>query len=208
MERKHLIEESIYNQTKDIANDQLKISYEQAVKADSAAKVAKEQATMAEEAADTARKAKLRAEESETKAREEEHKAKEAENVAKEQRDEAERQRKAADTLRYLALARSLGSQSSQIRSNDPEKADLLAYASYYFTNKYKQRESDLYNSAVFNALTEGSYTKQIWPMHTDATTAISFDRDKGTKDDRFVTVSSYGEIKRHTFDSISNNIT
>jgi hypothetical protein len=208
LERRHLIEESIYDQTKAIANDQLKISYEQAIKADSAAKVAKKKAEEALAAQKEAEQSEAEAKKQERIAKKNERKAKEQELIANEQRNVAETQRKAADTLRYLALARSLGSQSSQIRSNDPEKADLLAYASYYFTNKYKQRESDLYNSAVFNALTEGSYTKQIWPMHTDATTAISFDRDKGTKDDRFVTVSSYGEIKRHTFDDVKNVLT
>ena len=208
LERRHEIDKSIFDQTKDIATAQLEISQEQTKKAEDAAIEANKQKERAESEKQNALDAQAQAELEKRKAELEKRKALDAEKDAKEQRDEAETQRKAAETLRYLALARSLGSQSSQIRSNDPEKADLLAYASYYFTNKYKQRESDLYNSAVFNALTEGSHTKQTWTEHKGATMAISFLEDESDKEDRFVTASAYGEIKRHTFPEATKVLT
>ena len=208
MERKHEIDKSIYDQTKEIAFDQLRISTEQTEEANrqkERAEIEKQNALAAQRQANEER---IEAENQRNEADKQRAEADKQRAEAENQKNNAERNRLKADTLRYIALARSLGSQSSQIRSSDPEKADLLAYVSYDLTNIYKQREPDLYNSAVFNALTEGSHTKQTWTEHKGATMAISFLEDKDDKEDRFVTASTYGEIKRHTFPEATKVLT
>lgn len=207
-EKRAIIDQSINKQMEDIAYEQKKISDERTEEAN-------RQAQRAELEKQNAIHAQQQAKASEALARKEQANAEMQRNEANSQRRQAETQRekaelnkRAADTLRFIALGRSLGSQSSQTRASNKRIANLLAYASYYFTESYKQKEADLYNSAVFNALTEGSYTKQTWSTHKGLTTAISFDSDKSAADKRFVTVSSYGEIKRHTFDPVRNRIT
>lgn len=200
------IEQSVNKQMEEIADGQNLIARDKAKMAEENAEEAQRQAEIAQENANEAKKQAEIAQENAEEAKRQTKIANDNAENASRQEAIARREKSKADTLRYIALGRSLGSQSLQMRSNDVETADLLAYASYYFTNEYKQDEATLYNSAVFNALTEGSHTKQKWVRHKGMVTAISFDRER--KDWRFFTTSSYGEIKCHTFDPVQNKLT
>lgn len=74
--------------------------------------------------------------------------AKASYQVAEQRRLEAEHAKLVADTLNCISLGRTLGSQSYAIyRSGDTELGNMLAYASYLYTNDYG---GDLYTPAVF----------------------------------------------------------
>mgnify|MGYP002624031717 CR=1 FL=1 len=112
---------------------------------------------------------------------------------AEHQRIQAELSKRVADTLSYLALARSLGSLATiQQQSGDTELAALLAYASYLYTTRYG---GNVYYPAVFQPLTQTSQSQKTWAVHTGAVTCIA-NMPKG--DDRLVTASTYGELKIH----------
>ena len=78
--------------------------------------------------------------------------------VAEQQRKEADNQRQqaehaklVADTLNYISLGRTLGSQSYSIyQTGNTELGNMLAYASYLYTHNYG---GDLYTPAVFQTL-------------------------------------------------------
>lgn len=110
---------------------------------------------------------------------------------ADEQRRQAEHAKLVADTLNYISLGRTLGSQSYSIyQTGDKEMGTMLAYASYLFTNDYN---GDLYNPAVFQALTQAAGSQRYWNVHNGSIPRIVFG-----KDGRLLTVSTYGEIFVH----------
>lgn len=197
-EKRAIIEQHINKQMEDIAYEQKKISDERTEEANKQAQIAEAEKKNAIASQNLAKEQAERAEEEKQKAINAQKQADENATIAEKNAIDAQKQEAIARQLRFIALGRSLGSQSSQIRSSNEQLADLLAYASYFFTNKYKQRESDLYNGAVFQALTEGSHTMQTWMKHKGSTMAISFMTNKD--EDCFVTVSNYGEIKRHIY--------
>ena len=105
---------------------------------------------------------------------------------------QAEFSKSVADTLSYVALSRSLGSLAiAQSMSGNQEIADLLCYASYLYTMRYK---ADVNNPVVFQALTLCSESKKEWPEHDAPISCIS----TYTKSNSWVTVSTYGEILQH----------
>jgi hypothetical protein len=111
---------------------------------------------------------------------------------ADEQRHQAEHAKLVADTLNYISLGRTLGSQSYAIyQTGDKELGTMLAYASYLFTNDYG---GDLYNPAVFQALTQAAGSRRYWSIHNGSISRI----DITAKTGRMLTVSTYGEIFEH----------
>ena len=112
--------------------------------------------------------------------------------MAEQQRQEAEYARQVADTLNYLSLGRTLGSQSyALLSSGDKELGTMLAYASYLYTYDYG---GDLYSSSVFLALTQAAGGRRNWSIHNGRITCM----DISPKDGSLLTVSTYGEVMVH----------
>ena len=109
--------------------------------------------------------------------------------MAEQRRLEAEHAKLVADTLNYISLGRTLGSQSYAIyRSGDTELGNMLAYASYLYTNDYG---GDLYTPAVFQALTQSAGGRRSWSVHDSKITRIVFQPKSGN----LLTVSDNGEF-------------
>ena len=114
------------------------------------------------------------------------------------QRRQAERAKLVADTLNYISLGRTLGSQSYALyQAGDTELGNMLAYASYLYTQDYG---GDLFVPAVFQALTQSAGGRRNWSVHNGSISRI----DILPKDGRLMTVSTYGEIFTHTPPSLS----
>ena len=108
------------------------------------------------------------------------------------QRQQAEHAKMVADTLNYISLGRTLGSQSYAIyQAGDRELGNMLAYASYLFTNDYG---GDLHIPAVFQALTQSAGGRRTYGIHNGSVSCIEI----SPKDGGLLTVSTYGEIFRH----------
>ena len=91
--------------------------------------------------------------------------------IAEKQRIAAEHAKLVADTLNYISLGRTLGSQSYTIyQAGDTELGNMLAYASYLFTSKYG---GDLYTSSVFGALTQSAGGRRNWSVHNGSICAM-----------------------------------
>ena len=101
-------------------------------------------------------------------------------------RHEAEVSAQQAQEARLIAEDERLTTVQAQV--GNTELSDLLAYASYYFINKY---ESDVYYPAVFQALMTSSMSRRSWPCHNGSVMGLAYIYD----DQSMVTVSSYGEI-------------
>ena len=112
--------------------------------------------------------------------------------LAEQQRQRAEYAKTVADTLSYISLGRTLGSQSYSIyQTGDTELGNMLAYASYLYTHDYG---GDLYSPAVFQALTQSAEGHRSWNIHNGNITCI----DISPKDGRLLTLSTFGEIFSH----------
>ncbi len=118
--------------------------------------------------------------------------AKASYQMAEQRRLEAEHAKLVADTLNYISLGRTLGSQSYAIyRSGDTELGNMLAYASYLYTNDYG---GDLYTPAVFQALTQSAGGQRSWSVHESKITRM----DILPKSGNLLTVSDNGELFIH----------
>ena len=118
--------------------------------------------------------------------------AKASYQLAEHQRQLAEHARQVADTLNYISLGRTLGSQSYAIyRSGDTELGTMLAYAAYLYTS---DNGGNLYSSSVYQALTQAARSKRSWSIHNGRITAI----DIAERDGSLMTVSACGEFLLH----------
>ena len=193
-EKKSAIVRSVSKQMEELAYQQRAISDEQREEALQQKKVADEMRLRSEVERQNAIVSQNKAIASEHQAQEALQLAESERLIAEQQRIKAEFSKRVADTLSYTALGRSLGSLSSiQLQLGNTEVGDLLAYASYYYTNKNR---ADVYYPAVFQALTTASESKHTWPRHKGSVTAMAY---MSIDDDRMVTVSTYGEIFIHT---------
>ncbi len=112
--------------------------------------------------------------------------------LAERQRQVAEHARLVADTLNYISLGRTLGSQSYAIyRSGDTELGTMLAYAAYLYTS---DNGGNLYSSSVYQALTQAARSKRSWSIHNGRITAIDISKQDGS----LMTVSACGEFLLH----------
>lgn len=203
-EMRSAVDRSISAQMEDIANEQREISDEKREEALRQTRVANEMRLRSEQE-------RLNALEAEQNAVASEKKALEASTVAEKQRQFAEQQQKVAeqqqkmaehervlaefskrkaDTLSYIALGRSLGSISTiQAQAGNNDIANLLSYASYLYTSRYK---GDIYHPTVFQSLMQMSQSKVSWSEHAGAVMNMEYLPDK---DNALVSVSNYGEI-------------
>lgn len=113
--------------------------------------------------------------------------------VADEQRRQAEYAKQVADTLNYISLGRTLGSQAYSIyQTGDTELGNMLAYASYLFTNDYG---GDLFNPSVFQALMQSAGGRRNFGVHNGSVTCTRI----SPRDNHLLTTSTYGEIFIHS---------
>ena len=140
----------VSQQMEDIAYQQKAISDQQRDRAEEQSVLATRNAERAEMESRAAREAEHKANEAAGVAEMERANAERQQMIALEQRDEATFARNIADTLNRRTQARSLA-VSSQVRreAGEPEVADLLAYASWYFlkNNRGNQYYSDTFKS-------------------------------------------------------------
>ena len=184
-EKRSSVVRHISEQMEDIAYQQKEISDKQ-----------REEAVMQTRIANEMRN---RAEAERIKAQEAEKQAVSAFNLAEEQRtlaevkqQQAEYSKRVADTLSYIALGRSLGSlATTQHQAGNLDLAALMAYSAWLYTTRY---EGDIYQPAIFQALTVCSASATTWSGYKGGISRIVPYAD--TKE-TFITVSKYGEIVR-----------
>ena len=115
--------------------------------------------------------------------------------LAERQRQVAEHARQVADTLNYISLGRTLGSQAYAIyRSGDTELGSMLAYAAYLYTS---DNGGNLYTSSVYQALTQAARSKHSWSIHNGRITGVDISKQDGC----LMTVSTCGELLLHRYD-------
>ena len=189
-EMRSTVMRSVSAQMEEIANEQREISDEKREEALQQTRVANEMRQRSEIE-------RMNALEAERNAVAQEKIAREASNIAESQRQMAEHQRiqaefskRKADTLSYIVLGRSLGSVSTiQAQAGNDEMANMLSYASYLYTSRYK---GDIYYPAVFQALMQSSKSVVSWTEHQGAIMNMEFISGSNNK---LVSVSNYGEI-------------
>ena len=186
-EKESTVMRSVNAQMEEIATQQRIISDEHREEAEQQARIANDMRLHAEQERQNAQEAEKRAlDASEV--------AKGQRVIAENQRVQAEYSRRVADTLSILAMARNVGNTAiTQQRTGNKDLANLLAYASYLFTQRY---HGDTYHPAIYEALTLTSGGQKRWAVahgHIMKITIIP-----GTNS--FMTISTYGEILKHTF--------
>ena len=183
-EKRTAVMQSINAQMEEIANQQWKISDEQRKEAEEQTEVANEQRRQAEIERQNALVAEQHAVEA----------SKIAENqrsIAEKERSQAEYSKKVADTLSYINLGRTLaGMATKQLGNDNYELANLLTYASYLYTERYK---GDIYTPTIYQALTSVSQSLHSWVRHKGDVMNIDF-----FSADHLVSASTYGEIMEH----------
>ena len=196
-EKRAVILQSINKQMEEIAYEQKRISDERTDEAKKQAEIAELEKQNAIAAQNQAKASEAIAHKERDNAERQSKEAKRQAEIADVQRKTAEQNKRVADTLNYIALGRSLGSMAyNQYLSGDnKELAQRLAYASYWFTKKYGNK-NDTYHISVIQGLMETSKSKQSWGrIHKGGITGIAFFTESN---DELITVSSYGEIFHH----------
>jgi hypothetical protein len=192
-EKRSAVVRSISKQMEEIAYEQKEISDEQREEAIQQKRVADDMRHRSEVERQNALIAQEQAVASEKQAQEARQVAESERQMAEHQRIQAELSKRITDTLSYVALARSLGALSStQAQVGNQELADLLAYSSYHFINRYR---GDVYYPAIFQSLMTASESKRSWSKHNGPLMGLAY---MSQTDDRIVTVSAYGEIMIH----------
>lgn len=127
--------------------------------------------------------------------------AEEQRMIAQDRQLQAEYAKSVADTLGYIALARSLSSLSQiQYQAKNFELAALMAYAAYTFTVRYN---GNLYLPEVYNALAMNSHAVSAWNEHKGGISRIVA---SPMENDVFYTISKYGEVIRWQINGQSLN--
>ena len=198
------VDRSISAQMEDIANEQREISDEKREEALRQTRVANEMRLRSEAERQNALEAERNAIASEKKAKEastvadkqrklaedQQKLAEDQRRLAEHQRIQAEFSKRKADSLSYITLGRSLGSISTILaQAGNNEIANLLSYASYLYTSRYK---GDIYHPAVFQSLMQLSQSQVSWTEHNGA--VMNMENMPG-QTDKLVSASNYGEI-------------
>lgn len=193
-EKQSVIVQHISTQMEEIAREQQIISDERRKEAEEQTIVANEMRMQAEQEQQRAHQAELAARESERKAVEASDVAETQRQLAVQRQQEAEYSRSVADTLSYIALARSLGAQAvNQQNTGNRELAALLSYASYLFTKRYN---GDVYNPAIYEALALTSENNVQWSVGRGTITQSLMVPNTNN----ILALSNYGEITYNEF--------
>ena len=191
-EQRSAVDRRVSKQMEEIAYGQQTLSEERSREAIRQSEIAKEMTILSEKERQKAIEAQGIAEMSATEAMAAYQMAERQRVEADEQRRQAEHSKLVADTLNYISLGRTLGSQSYSIyQAGDTELGNMLAYASYLYTKDYG---GDLYNPAVFQALTQSAGSRRSWSRHNGSISRINILQESGT----LLSVSTYGEIFAH----------
>ena len=179
------LDRSVSEQMEDIAHGQQALSEERS-----------QEAIRQSEIAEAERQHALRSQAAaETSAKEAMHSYQVAEQQRKEadnQRQQAEHAKLVADTLNYISLGRTLGSQSYSIyQTGNTELGNMLAYASYLYTHDYG---GNLYSPTVFQAMTQSAGGRISWNIHNGSISRLAI----SPRDHHLLTVSTFGEIFSH----------
>lgn len=210
-EMRSAVDRSISAQMEEIANEQREISDEKREEALWQTRVANEMRERSEherqnaieaeknavasekravEATSVAEKQRGVAEQQKALAEQQKALAEQQQKMAEHQRIQAEFSKRKADTLSYIALGRSLGSISTiQAQAGNSDIANLLGYASYLYTSRYR---GDIYHPAVFQPLMQLSQSKVSWSEHLGAVMNLEY---MPGQDNTLVSVSNYGEV-------------
>lgn len=180
----------VSQQMEDIAYQQKAVSDQERERAEQQSELALAMRDRAEQESRLAREAEIKANEAAAEAEEQRANAMAHQIEAEEQRDAANYAKSVTDTLNYRALGRTLGSSSiTQYENGNKALAAQLAYASWYFLNKY---EGNTYQPESFNALSLSSDTKATITTKKGGTVrALHPIYGIGC-----VTVTDYGEIE------------
>ena len=189
----------VSQQMEDIAYQQKAISDQQRDRAEEQSILATRNAELAEMESRAAHAAELKANAAAEVAEKERSNAQRQQAIAEEQRDEATLAKNVADTLNRRTQARNLA-VSSQVRreAGDPEVADLMAYASWYFL---KNNRGNQYYSDTFKSLTLATGGMPRYRVKENgAVNAIA--QVPGAKG-QTIAVSNYGEVEWLTVNQI-----
>jgi hypothetical protein len=184
-EEQSLVDRRVSQQMEKIAYGQEELAEERSREAIRQSEIAQEMTIRSEAERKKALQAQAAAEVSAEEARR-------SYQLAEHQRLAAEHAKLVADSLNYITLGRSLGSQSYAVyRGGDKDLGTLLAYASYYYTYNYR---GNLYSSSVYQALTQAAVGLRSWNIHNSRISSI----DISPVDGCLLSVSTYGELKEH----------
>lgn len=184
-EKQSAVDRRVSKQMEEIAYGQQALSEERSKEAIRQSEIAQEMTLRSE----TERKKAI---EAQGIAEESAQEAMNAYQMAERQRMEAEHAKLVTDTLNYISLGRTLGSQSYAIyQTGDTELGNMLAYASYLYTSDYG---GDLFVPAVFQALTQSAGGRRNWNVHPGSISSIEI----SPKDGSLLTASTYGEFFIH----------
>ena len=189
----------VSQQMEDIAYQQKAISDQQRDRAEEQSILATRNAELAEMESRAAHAAELKANAAAEVAEKERSNAQRQQAIAEEQRDEATLAKNVADTLNRRTQARNLA-VSSQVRreAGDPEVADLMAYASWYFL---KNNRGNQYYSDTFKSLTLATGGMPRYRVKENgAVNAIA--QVPGVKG-QTIAVTNYGEVEWLTVNQI-----
>ena len=188
-EQRSAVDRRVSKQMEEIAYGQQALSEERSQEAIRQSEIAQKMTLLSEAERKKAIEAQGIAENSATEALTAYQMAEHQRSEADKQRRQAEHAKLVADTLNYISLGRTLGSQSYSIyQTGDTELGNMLAYASYLYTKDYG---GDLYTPSVFQALTQSAGSRQGWSIHNGNISRISI----LPGNDKILTVSTYGEI-------------
>lgn len=191
-EQRSAVDRRVSKQMEEIAYGQQTLSEERSQEAIRQSEIAKKMTILSEAERQKAIEAQGIAEKSATEAMLAYQMAERQRSEADEQRRQAEHAKMVADTLNYISLGRTLGSQSYSIyQTGDTELGNMLAYASYLYTSDYG---GDLYTPSVFQALTQSAGSRRSWRSHNGSISSIGILPGNG----KLLTVSTYGEILAH----------
>ena len=209
--REAISHRKIAEQQQMIANEERRMAEEQKLYALQQRKEAVYQRGIALKAKNIAEKAEKEAVESKQEAERLRDTALIEKQRAEEQKERAELSEARTDTLRRLAVAKSLAVQAVKIFQNNQkveklsqEQADLpliMAYQAYYFNEKY---EGNPYDPDIYAALSEvsnSSISVRGQNIHTDGVRGVAV--MPGGK--YFVTCSDDGTVKRFKFTDPEN---
>ena len=191
-EKQSVVDRRVSKQMEEIAFGQQALSEERSQEAIRQSEIAQEMTIRSEQERERAIKAQAIAEESAQEAMNAYQMAEHQRLEADDQRRQAEHAKLVADTLNYLSLGRTLGSQSYAIyQSGDKELGNMLAYTSYLYTRNYG---GDLFVSAVFQSLIQSAGGRSNWSVHNGSITCTEI----SPKDNHLLTASTYGEVFCH----------
>lgn len=199
-ERNAIVTKRISEQMEDIAYQAKNIADSARQKAEFEGMKALEQARRADEERRNALIAKSFADKAEQEAREQAAKAERERLLAQEARDAADLARGKADTLRYIALGKSLSQTSiTEYNTGNHDLARLLSFAAYSYTTQYgaSPYQQDVFTSVLYNT---HSARRRLHQFTGAVSAVLCIGKSKQENlDEDILVATDYGEVARLT---------